>query len=98
MGKLPKNRVNEEKTPVDSVVEEYVKTLSTEHKMLVVLKAQLYSGSWAPMLDDLKNRLKGKPYIFKLTTRIREDVERIRQLQKFEADHEVDLADYVELS
>jgi hypothetical protein len=79
-------------------VADYVRTLSEEHRMLVVLKAQLYGGSWTPMLDDLRNRLAGKPYIFKLVHRIRDDIERIEQMQKFEAEHKVDLADYVDLT
>jgi hypothetical protein len=83
---------------VDKGVTEYVGTLSEEHKMLVALKTQLYGGSWEPMLDDLRNRLAGKPYIFKLVHRIQDDIERIEQMQKFEAEHKVDLADYVDLS
>ena len=77
---------------------EYVASLSQEHRMLVVLKAQLYGGSWTPMLDDLKNRLAGKPYIFKLANRINDDTERIEQMQKFEQEHGIDLADYVDLT
>ena len=84
-------------TSVGKTVEDYVAGLSNEHRMLVILKAQLYDGSWAPMLDDLQNRLAGKPYIFKLANRIRDDVERIEQMQTFEKEHNVDLADYVEL-
>jgi hypothetical protein len=78
-------------------VSDYVKTLSEEYRMLIVLKAQLYGGSWEPMLDDLRNRLGGKPYIFKLANRIQDDIERIEQMRKFEADHKVDLANYVEI-
>jgi hypothetical protein len=78
-------------------VSDYVKTLSEECRMLVVLKAQLYGGSWEPMLDDLRNRLAGKPYIFKLANRIQDDIERIEQMRKYELDHKVDLSDYVEI-
>jgi hypothetical protein len=78
-------------------VSDYVKTLSEEYRMLVVLKHQLYSGAWEPMLDDLRNRLSGKPYIFKLANRIQDDIERIEQMRKFEQDKNVDLADYVEM-
>ena len=85
------------KGAVKQDVSDYVKSLNEEYRMLVVLKAQLYGGSWEPMLDDLRNRLAGKPYIFKLASRIQEDIERIEQMQKFEADHKVDLADYVEV-
>ena len=85
------------KSAVKQDVSDYVKMLSEEYRMLIVLKAQLYGGSWEPMLDDLRNRLAGKPYIFKLASRIQDDIERIEQMRKFEADHDVDLADYVEM-
>jgi hypothetical protein len=74
---------------------DYVSRLSEEHKMLVALKAQLYGGSWEQMLDDLRNRLTGKPYIFKLAHRIQDDIERITEMQRFEAEHKVDLAECV---
>lgn len=78
-------------------LDDYVSHLSAEHRMLVALKRQLYDGSWEPMLDDLRNRLSGKPYIFKLVNRIQEDIERIEEMKRFEAEHGVDLADFVEL-
>jgi hypothetical protein len=83
---------------VGRVVSDFVGGLSEEHRMLVVLKAQLYGGSWEPMLDDLRNRLEGKPYIFKLASRIGDDIERIEQMREFETENGVDLADYVELT
>ncbi|HNS20051.1 MAG TPA: hypothetical protein PKH24_06105 [Sedimentisphaerales bacterium] len=83
---------------LEQAVIDYVNRLSEEHKMLVALKAQLYGGSWEPMLDDLRNRLAGKPYIFKLVHRIQDDIERIEEMRQFEAAHRVDLADHVELT
>jgi len=83
------------KDAAKKVVLDYVGTLSEEYRMLVVLKAQLYGGAWEPMLDDLRNRLAGNPYIFKLANRIEEDIERIEEMRKFEQKHKVDLADYV---
>lgn len=85
------------KTKTSKVLDDFVAGLSDEHRMLVVLKAQLYDGTWEPMLDDLENRLAGKPYIFKLVNRIKDDIERIHEMQKFEKENNVDLADYVEL-
>jgi len=82
--------------PEKGVVRDFVNSLSEEQRMLVVLKAQLYGGSWEPMLDDLRNRLEGKPYIFKLANRIQDDIERIEQMSRFEAEHEINLADYVD--
>lgn len=93
----PAHSDNSAENRVDDVVVRYVGGLSVEHKMLVALKAQLYGGSWEPMLDDLRNRLAGKPYIFKLVHRIQDDIERIEQMQKFESEHNIDLAEYVEM-
>ena len=95
MAKVAENRG---KQPVEDAVRAFVSGLDDEHKMLVVLKAQLYSGQWETMIDDLKNRLDGKPYIFKLSSRIKEDVERIERMQSFEEEQGIDLSDYVELS
>jgi len=97
MDEPSKNSNKNSKTSVSNVLSDFVDGLSDEHRMLVVLKAQLYGGTWEPMLDDLKNRLVGKPYIFKLVNRINDDIERIQQMQNFEEEQNVDLADYVEL-
>lgn len=94
---------NEKSSKTDDIavnkdVSDYIARLSDEHRMLVILKAQLYGGKWEPMLDDLQNRLEGKPYIFKLVNRIKDDIERIEEMQKFESENNIDLADYVDLS
>jgi len=74
----------------------FVAQLSDEERMLILLKGELYEGSWQAMLSDLSNRLEGKPYIFKLANRIRDDITRIEKLQRFEEQHQVDLTDFVE--
>ena len=65
--------------------------------MLVVLKRELYDGSWDEMETDLRARLEGQPYVFKLAHRISDDLERIVRLRQFERRHGVDLGDYVTL-
>lgn len=92
-----KKILNTTNTAVKKAVDEYVADLSDEHRMLVVLKSQLYGGSWDPMLDDLNNRLDGKPYIFKLVNRIKDDIMRIKEMKEFEEENNIDLADYIEL-
>jgi len=84
-------------TAVSKVVSDFVNGLSEEHRMLVILKAQLYDDMWEPMLDDLRNRLSGKPYIFKLVNRIQDDIGRIEEMQEFESEHDIDLADYIKM-
>jgi len=79
----------------DEAVRIFVEQLSPEEKMLIILKGELYEGNWSSMLEDLRNRLAGRPYIFKLADRITEDISRIEKLQSFEQSQGIDLADYV---
>ena len=97
MGKLEAEQSGGGQGKLDTEVQIYVQGLSPEHRMLVILKSQLYGGRWEPMLDDLKNRLAGKPYIFKLVNRINDDIKRIEAMQEFEQEHQIDLSDFVEL-
>ncbi len=78
-------------------VRRFVEGMSNEERMLVVLKRELYEGSWEEMAADLKARLEGRPYIFKLAHRIADDLERIDGLMKFEDQSGIDLSDYVQL-
>ncbi|MCB9894406.1 MAG: hypothetical protein H6839_08150 [Planctomycetes bacterium] len=78
---------------VDPAHQTYYEGLSEEAKMLLVLRDELYMGSWDKMVDDLKNRLKGRPYIFKLVNRIEEDLERIETLRSYEQKHKINLRD-----
>jgi hypothetical protein len=71
----------------------YYDALSEEAKMLLVLRDELYMGSWDKMIEDLRNRLKGRPYIFKLVNRIEEDLERIETLRSYEEKHKINLRD-----
>ena len=75
---------------------QYCAKLSKEERMLIALRNELYDGSWANMLQDLQDRLKGKPYIFKLVNRIEEDIQRIERLKEYENEYNINLAAYVE--
>ena len=75
----------------------FVDRMTCEERLLVVLKKELYEGSWDEMLADLQARLNNQPYIFKLATRITDDVDRINRLNEFERNNDVDLGDYIEL-
>lgn len=78
----------------DAGHQSYYDALSEEAKMLLVLRDELYSGSWDKMDEDLSNRLKGRPYIFKLVNRIEEDRERIKVLRSYEDKHKINLRDF----
>jgi hypothetical protein len=76
-------------------VREFVRELSNEERTLLVIRDELYGGSWDEMMKDLTARLQAKPYVFKLASRIEDDIVRIRKMQGFEAEHHVNLKDYV---
>lgn len=78
-----------------NLVQQFIERMTKEQRMLVVLKRELYEGSWDEMTADLKARLEGRPYVFKLAHRIADDLERIETLRGFEAKLGVDLSDYV---
>jgi hypothetical protein len=99
VSKMAESEQGQEGVQAESkVIRDYLAQLSEECRMLAVLKKQIYGGSWEPMLDDLRNRLTGKPYIFKLANRIQDDIERIEEMSSFERDNGIDLSNYVELS
>jgi hypothetical protein len=80
-----------------SKTQAFVVSMTTEERLLVVLKKELYEGSWDEMLADLQARLNNKPYIFKLANRITDDIDRIKRLDEFEQKNSVDLGEYIEL-
>ncbi len=84
-----------EHTDSTARAQEYVSRLTEEEQMLIMLHRELYENSWQAMLNDLRNRLDGKPYIFKLASRIQDDIARIEKLQSFEREHNVKLSEFV---
>lgn len=70
--------------------------LAAEEKVLVIIRDELYGGNWDEMLEDLKARLAGRPYVIKLASRIEDDMARITRLRAIEQEERINLADYVE--
>ena len=82
---------------VPDEVRRFVEGMTGEERMLVVLNRELYEGRWDDMVTDLRARLEGRPYIFKLAHRIVDDLDRIERLRQFEERATVVLADYIRL-
>jgi len=70
--------------------------LAPEEKVLVIIRDELYGGNWDEMLEDLKARLAGRPYVLKLAGRIEDDITRITHLRAMEEERQINLADYIE--
>jgi hypothetical protein len=77
------------------VHQSYFRSLPREESQLLALREILYEGSWDEMVRDLVARREGRPFVFKLQTRIEEDLERIEKLRKYEAENHVNLGKYV---
>ena len=74
----------------------FFQSLSQEEEQLLILRDFLYEGDWDEMLQDLSDRQSGKPFIFKLKSRIEEDIQRIERLREYERANGVDLGQFVQ--
>ena len=74
---------------------QFVESLTPEERTLLLIRDELYGGLWEEMEEDLDARLQAKPYVFKLATRIEDDVIRIRKMREFEEEHHLNLKDHV---
>lgn len=75
-------------------IERFVASLTTEERLLVRVKAELYEGRWEELVADLEARLQGRPYILKLASRIEDDLTRIEKLRKFEQEQAIRLEEF----
>jgi hypothetical protein len=79
----------------DVPVEDFVARLEPYERVLIDLKEHLYEGSWERILQDLRARLEGKPYIFKLSKTIARDIAAIERLKAYETRQQVCLSEWV---
>lgn len=80
---------------LDVPVQEFVARLEPYERVLIDLKEQLYEGSWERILGDLRARLEGKPYIFKLSKTIARDIAAIERMKAYELRQQVNLSEWV---
>ena len=71
-------------------------SLGPAERTLVLLRDELYGGSWDELVADLEARQNRNPFVFKLNSRIEEDLERIAKLRALEGETGQDLADLLE--
>ncbi len=73
----------------------FFKSLDPEEEQLLLVRDFLYAGSWEELVQDLTARLEGKPFVFKLSSRIEDDLRRIEKLRRYEESHAIDLGRYL---
>lgn len=88
--------VTEEEQQLNSEIREIIQDFTQEERTLIVLREELYDGSWEVMETDLEDRLEGRPYIFKLNNRIEDDLARIEKLREIEEEWEIDLSNHID--
>ena len=76
-------------------VRAYARDLGEKERVVLAVRDELYSGSWEHMREDLEAREKGRTYVFRLASRIEEDLRTIRKLSGFERRHSVNLSQYL---
>ncbi|MGE4618564.1 MAG: hypothetical protein AAEJ04_02005 [Planctomycetota bacterium] len=82
-------------TVVSATYREFLRSLSSQERTLLVLREELYEGSWEEMLTDLESRLVKGPHVNGLEEIIEADVERIARLVSYEQKHDIDLGEYL---
>ena len=76
---------------VDIDLQAFMAQLADEERMLIRLQKELYECSWDAILIDLFNRLEGRPYVFKLPNKVRDDIARVKKLRRFEEQYDINL-------
>jgi hypothetical protein len=74
----------------------YARELSEKERVALAVRDELYDGSWEHMREDLEARREGRTYVFRLASRIEEDIRTIRRLSAFERRHSVNLSEYLQ--
>ena len=73
----------------------FVRGLAEKERIALIVRDELFGGSWENMRRDLEARAAGRPYVFKLASRIEDDLKAVRKLRAFERRHKLNLADYL---
>ena len=89
-GKAPAGRKE-----ADGGVGAFVRGLTETERVALIVRDELFAGSWESYRKDLEARAGGRPYVFKLASRIEDDLRAVEKLSRFERRHEVNLADYL---
>ena len=71
--------------------EDFFNSLSKSDRMLIALRDELYDGCWDTMTEDITNRMKGQPYLFKFVNRAEKDIQSIKKISAFEHEYDVNL-------
>lgn len=81
---------------------EFARKLRSEDKILIRLVEDLFDGNWDAMIEDVRDRQAGRPYLFEqpwasnAAERLSEHLDWIQRLRDYEAEHKIRLVNYLE--
>jgi hypothetical protein len=84
------------RTAVTADHRDFLQGLSKQERTLLIIREELYEGSWTEMTSDLGARLDKGPHVFELSETIEADIARIHKLIEYELQHDIDLGEYLE--
>ncbi len=74
----------------------FVETLVPEDTLLVRLVEDLYDGDWEAMIQDVRDRQAGRPYLFDIgQERLADHLVRIERLREYETKHRIKLVSFL---
>jgi len=84
--------MSDEPCPDDSrSPREFFASLSESDRMLITVRDELYDGCWDTMIEDITNRMKGQPFLFKFVNRAEKDIQSIKRMRAYERRHNINL-------
>jgi len=90
-----RKKPSRKKKPASEGVEEFVRGLAETERIALIVRDELFGGSWENMRKDLEAHAAGRPYVFRLASRIDEDLKAVAKLSAFERRRKVNLSEYL---
>ncbi len=82
--------------PKEEAARRFVRDLGEKERIALAVRDELYDGSWERMREDLAARKEGRVHVFRLASRIEEDLKTIGRLGSFERRYKVNLSRFLE--
>ena len=75
----------------ESIHGDFVRKLTIEEIVLLRLLESLYNGDWSALENDIQDRLRGQPVIYKISHRLQRDIESLKKLRSYEQKNNISL-------
>ena len=94
-GKAPRGKAAGDKKEQDEDVSAFVRGLTETERVTLIVRDELFGGSWESYQKDLEARAPGRPNGIKQASRIQDHRKALEKLRRVEGRHGVNLTDYL---